>query len=933
MKKLGFLFGILLMTSGIIISQTQSELFNIVFHHDFENNTPGDYRVEEWRADWNYPPWANHDIGYGDIIEENGNKVLRESFPPGTFELDDAGVQWLAPIGGYDELYLTFRVKFSSGFTNSNLQGKLPGLSGGTAIGGGFLPRGNDGWSARFMFHGYNTRFYLYYPDLYKVYGDSEPVEGKKYYGEAVCLDFDLHPGVETWFYITQRIVMNTPGKTDGLVEGYINGKLAARKTGIRWRDIPTLQIEQLYIANFLGGSGEPSSTMEYIYYDDFYVYYYKDGVDVPRGHETSPYDRVLILPGSEQDVQSYDDSSTTVETKLPSKPENLIAEYNENNSVTLSWDSSRYNPEKYYIAYATGYYKAFVILDSVFVPTTSYTDFNLSNDTVRYYKVCALNNYGKTEYGNIVNVKIDKKTVNNPPSIEDQNFTIIESKLTTNLLGELTASDPDDNQTLTYSIISGNEENIFYLDSKKGELRLNNLQAFNFNYKREYTLTVEIKDDGLEPLKDNGIITLSFIPEMLINHIDPTNSDDQYEDGSIAHPYDSWHDVNWTDDTYYLQKCGTQATESKINIYASNVTIGSYGEGEKPIILSTATDFALRAFEKSNITIQNLNITADEAIACIYILGSSCDNNIIENCHLANADNGIRIIDGKTVTARYNTFSDNTDAIYSYAETTNVYYNVFKDNYTGINISSSASSSEIYNNVFYDNSRGVSTSYSSLTIYNNIFYLSNKGDQAINHSMDKLVSDNNIFYPEQDGFLDIGQKKYSTLSEFQTYTGLDLNSFTSDPLFQDVYNDNFNVDPESQAVDAGKSVGILMDFYGYNVPYGNAPDIGLIECLEENDNISTSFKSFIDEGSMDSPLIYPNPSNGKFKISFSLANNQYYELHIQDVSGNLIYKDIIDTDGNDLSADIDISHVSKGMYLVFLLVDDKIYTQRILIN
>jgi len=282
---------------GEVQLQDTKDMFNIVFNHDFNNNTPGDYREDEWRADWNYPSWADHDIGYGYIIEENGNNVIRESFPPGTFELDDAGIQWLTPLdSGYDELYLTYRVKFSSGFTNNDLQGKLPGLSGGELAGGGNMPDGTDGWSARFMFHGYNTRFYLYHPELYLVFGDTVPIEGKKYYGEAVTLDFSLHPGVETWFYLTQRIVLNTPGHHDGLVEGYINGKLAAQKTGIRWRDIQTLKIDKLYMANFLGGSGEPTSSMEYIYFDDFYVYYYKDGVDVPRGNNPSPPGRELIL-------------------------------------------------------------------------------------------------------------------------------------------------------------------------------------------------------------------------------------------------------------------------------------------------------------------------------------------------------------------------------------------------------------------------------------------------------------------------------------------------------------------------------------------------------------------------------------------------------------------------------------------------------------
>jgi hypothetical protein len=410
--------------------------------------------------------------------------------------------------------------------------------------------------------------------------------------------------------------------------------------------------------------------------------------------------------------------------------------------------------------------------------------------------------------------------------------------------------------------------------------------------------------------------------------YIDPGNVNDPREDGSKAHPYDSWGDVTWEEGKSYLQKRGTTANEGKINIYTGNVTLGAYGEGERPEISSLASDFAIKAFEKSNVTIKDLSIVAGEAISCIYFLGTTCDSNLIENCHLEGADNGARIIDGKTITLRYNTFSSNSDAIYSFAETTKIYYNVFKENDTGINISSYLSSTEIYNNVFYDNTRGVSTSYSSLTIYNNIFYLQDKGDQAINHRMDNLVSDNNIFYPEQDGFLDIGDKKYSSLYSYQQSTGLDLNSFTSDPLFKDVYNDNFAVESSSPAIDAGRDVGIYMDFYGYSVPSGKQPDIGLIESLD--DNIVSSIETFGSSDESESPLIFPNPSDGRFKISFSGTDFFTSELQIKDMAGNLIYSNHRQHEYLDSVLRIDISHLPDGIYQVILTINDKVYTRRI---
>ena len=198
------------------------------------------------------------------------------------------------------------------------------------------------------------------------------------------------------------------------------------------------------------------------------------------------------------------------------------------------------------------------------------------------------------------------------------------------------------------------------------------------------------------------------------------------------------------------------------------------------------------------------------------------------------------------------------------------------------------------------------------MTIYNNIFYLTGSGDQAINHKMDNLVSDNNIFFPEQDGFLDINDEKYSSLYDYQQSSGLDLNSFS---------------------INAGKDVGIYMDFYGYNVPYGGAPDIGLIELLNDHQGIASSVFDY--NSNDDSPLIFPNPSNGIFKISFDYTNFQTSELQIKDVTGNLIYQDYMNADDLNQSAqmEIDITYASKGIYVVLVAIDDKVYSQRIIVN
>jgi hypothetical protein len=271
--------------------------YNIIFKQDFSKNTTGTYKASEWKADWNSPSWASADHGYGKIVEEGTNKVLVHTFAAGSFQAV-GGYQWPVRFGkGYDELYLSFKVKFSSGFSSRDLNGKLPGLAGGSANGGGNLPTGKDGWSARYMFHGTEINFYLYHPDIYKDAGDSKPVAGKAYYGRGPVLapGFTLKPG--TWYTVTQRIVMNTPGKADGLAEGFINGKLCAVKTGIRFRDISSLKIDQIYFADFFGGSGKPPVKTETISFDDFVVYTYSNAVNIAKGHDANPAGTQIMIP------------------------------------------------------------------------------------------------------------------------------------------------------------------------------------------------------------------------------------------------------------------------------------------------------------------------------------------------------------------------------------------------------------------------------------------------------------------------------------------------------------------------------------------------------------------------------------------------------------------------------------------------------------
>jgi hypothetical protein len=74
---------------------SNNDSISIVFEHNFEHNTLGEYNEKEWRKDWNNPPWANNSIGYGKIVQENNNKFLEVPFPEGSFFFQR---RWLAMV-------------------------------------------------------------------------------------------------------------------------------------------------------------------------------------------------------------------------------------------------------------------------------------------------------------------------------------------------------------------------------------------------------------------------------------------------------------------------------------------------------------------------------------------------------------------------------------------------------------------------------------------------------------------------------------------------------------------------------------------------------------------------------------------------------------------------------------------------------------------
>jgi hypothetical protein len=228
------------------------------------------------------------------------------------------------------------------------------------------------------------------------------------------------------------------------------------------------------------------------------------------------------------------------------------------------------------------------------------------------------------------------------------------------------------------------------------------------------------------------------------------------------------------------------------------------------------------------------------------------------------------------------------------------------------------------YNNVFYNNDYAISSTYGELELYNNIFNLKKAGSVAISKDRDPLISNNNVFYPVEGGFIENQNQMYFSLQEYSDATGQDSKSSDKDPLFEEEYNDNFKLKSSSPCIDAGIFLGLTEDKFGIKVPSGNEPDIGIAEYMGDN-TVSSLFK--LNSQDNDNTYVYPNPNNGNFNIKLPEAE-QVEKVKIFDNLGRKVWEN--STLKQLLSVQLNLI---SGEYYVNIITLDNQITEKIIIQ
>ncbi len=218
-------------------------------------------------------------------LEPLSGRALRIAVPEGSHYGASLQYAFARKTGAEpEEVYFRYYLRFADDW-DPQRGGKLPGIGGtyGRAGWGGRPGNGRNGWSARGQFNGRKDGatpigFYCYHADM------------KRRYGSSWIWTKDRRGYLKNnrWYCVEQYARMNTPGENDGILRGWVDGRLAFEKTDVRMRDIPALRIECIWINIYHGGKWSAQST-DHLYIDNIVIAGEYVGPMVGRAHGDKP--------------------------------------------------------------------------------------------------------------------------------------------------------------------------------------------------------------------------------------------------------------------------------------------------------------------------------------------------------------------------------------------------------------------------------------------------------------------------------------------------------------------------------------------------------------------------------------------------------------------------------------------------------------------
>ena len=257
-------FGLLFSAASLVNAQ-------VIYSNGFEGLALGNASDQDIKTTWSTRYAKGPDEGRVKIIAGgHTGKAATIKYPAFGNQSTPSGATWETDIGhSGDQLYMSYWVKFENGFDFVK-GGKLPGLGGSTDF-----PYGSKGFTTRLMWReGGKLEFYLHGYEI----NNSSGAEPYRLFWDAA----GYHASVTTgkWHHIEIRQKLNSPGKRDGILQGWLDGQLVCSdsdNSGVRGAGSSNTKINHLYFSTFFGGSSAPQSQWQpkkdvFASFDDFIV-------------------------------------------------------------------------------------------------------------------------------------------------------------------------------------------------------------------------------------------------------------------------------------------------------------------------------------------------------------------------------------------------------------------------------------------------------------------------------------------------------------------------------------------------------------------------------------------------------------------------------------------------------------------------------------
>ena len=201
-------------------------------------------------------------------------------------------------------------------------------------------------------------------------------------------------------------------------------------------------------------------------------------------------------IPPALKDVTTNDLSSLNL-LYCPPAPGGLTAGTTSESGVPLSWTAIA-NAAKYRVEYRDTYYRRWKVDDETITGTTHIVD-SLQCESRIQFRVSAFGDgtTNSADWGEPSETLVARTGACTPPTFAESSyaFSIADDGEVGDSVGTVSATDTDGGETVSYSIIAGDDDGTFEIDSETGEITV--AGSLNYVIASSYTLTVEASDES----------------------------------------------------------------------------------------------------------------------------------------------------------------------------------------------------------------------------------------------------------------------------------------------------------------------------------------------------------------------------------------------------------------------------------------------------